>query len=127
MMRKTALAALAIALVLGLAAPVPAAETAHIHFLVVAPQPAQGMAPLQAMTGFRAGLVKLAGGFTEWGPTSGASRQNKEGMRQNNFSFIVAADRDLTRELAALIKKFFPASQPFVLHWTGTASIPLGK
>jgi len=126
MLRKTALAALAAALILGLAAPALAGP-AHIHFLVVSPQPAPGMSNIQAMTGFRAGLVKLAGGFTEWGPTSGASRQNQEGMRQNNLSFLVAADRDLTKELAALIKKFFQTDRPFVLHWTGSASIPLGK
>ncbi|MCF8032900.1 MAG: hypothetical protein K9K66_07800 [Desulfarculaceae bacterium] len=127
MPRKIALAFLALALLLSLSPPVLAGQTAHIHFVVVAPKPAQGMSPIEAMAGFRAGLLKLAGGYTEWGPTQGASKHTGGVYRQNNFSYLVAADRDLTKELVALIKKYSDAKKPFVLHWTGTASIPLGQ
>lgn len=126
MPRKIALVLLALALVAALAAPA-LAQTAHIHFVVVAPKPAPGMSPILAMAGFREGLLKLAKGYTEWGPTQGASQGTGGVYRQNNFSYLVAADRDLTPELVALIKEFSDAKAPFVLHWTGTASIPLGK
>lgn len=127
MPRKIALALVALALLAGLSLPARAGQTAHIHFVVVAPAPAQGMSPIEAMAGFRQGLLKLAGGYTEWGPTQGASKQTGGVYRQNNFSYLVAADRDLTPELVALVKKYSKAEHPFVLHWTGTASIPLGR
>jgi hypothetical protein len=127
MPRKSALPALALALVLALAAPALAANPAHIHFLVTPPTPAPGLNPTQAVERFREGLLKLAGGYTEWGPTQGAARHGGGIHRENNFSYLVAADRDLTPELAALVKKCFSAPHPFVLHWTGTANIKLGK
>lgn len=54
------------------------------------------MSNLQALEGFRQGLADLAGGYTEWGPSEGASRQGGKLVRQTNFSYIVAAGRDLT-------------------------------
>ncbi|MCB2228307.1 MAG: hypothetical protein KQH53_16625 [Desulfarculaceae bacterium] len=126
MPRKIALVLVALALVIGLAAPA-LAQTAHIHFVVVAPKPGPGMSPLEYMAGFRKGLVTLAGGYTEWGPTQGAVRDLGGIKRQDNFSYLVAADRDLTKELVSLVRQFSDAKRPFVLHWTGTASIPLGK
>jgi len=117
---------LALALLLALGIPAQAGQ-AHIHFLVAPPSPAGGMSNLQALEGFRQGLADLAGGYTEWGPSEGASRQGGKLVRQTNFSYIVAAGRDLTPELVKLIQKYFVAPQPFVLHWVGTAFIPLGK
>ena len=117
---------LALALLLALGATAQAGE-AHIHFLVAPPSPAEGMSNLQALEGFRQELVDLAGGYTEWGPTQGASRDGSNLMRQTNFSYIVAAGSDLTPDLVKLIKKYFVVPQPFVLHWVGTSSIPMFK
>ncbi|MCF8043500.1 MAG: hypothetical protein K9K65_06915 [Desulfarculaceae bacterium] len=124
--KKAILGALALVLLLALAIPVQAGP-AHIHFLVVPPNPAAGLNNLQAMEGFRNALAETAGGYTEWGPSQGASREGGKLKRQTNFSYLVAADRDLTGDLVKLIQKYFTAPRPFVLHWTGTASIPLGK
>lgn len=126
MPRKIALVLVSLALLLGLAAPA-LAQTAHIHFVVVAPKAGAGTSPILAMAGFRKGLLALAPGYTEWGPTQGASKQAGGVARQDNFSYLVAADRDLTPELVKLIKQYSDVKRPFVLHWTGTASIPLGK
>lgn len=124
--RKAMLGALALLLLLALGAPAQAGP-AHIHFLVVPPTPAAGMNNLQALEGFRNALAELAGGYTEWSPSQGASRESGKLKRETNFSYLVAADRDLTADLVKLIQKYFIAPHPFVLHWTGTASIPLGK
>ena len=125
MLRKCALLVMLLALGLALAAPAAQAGPAHIHFLVVAPTPAPGMSPVQAMANFRQALLDLAGGYTEWGPSQGAVRQKGGVHREGNFSYIVAATRDLTPELVALIKKYSDADQPFVLHWTGESNFPL--
>ena len=124
--RKAILGALSLALLLALGAPAQAGP-AHIHFLVAPPAPVAGLTNLQALEGFRQDLAELAGGYTEWGPSQGASREGGKLHRETNFSYLVAADRDLTPELVQLIKKYFLAEHPFVLHWTGTASVPLGK
>ncbi|MBU1155347.1 MAG: hypothetical protein KJ921_05825 [Proteobacteria bacterium] len=125
--KRSVLGGLALLLLLALAAPVQAGTAAHIHFLVVPPTPTAGMNNLQALEGFRNALAQLAGGYTEWGPSQGASREGGKLKRQTNFSYLVAADRDITTDLVKLIQKYFTAPRPFVLHWTGTASIPLGK
>lgn len=125
--QRMALGALALLLLLAAAGPARAANPVHIHFLVVPPTPVAGLDNLQALEGFRKDLAALAGGYTEWGPSQGASRQGGKLHRETNFSYLVASDRDLTAELAKLIAKYFVAGQPFVLHWTGTASFPLGK
>jgi len=124
--KRSVLGGLALLLLLALAAPAQAGA-AHIHFLVTPATPASGLSDLQAVEGFRNSLAQLAGGYTEWGPSQGASREGGKLVRQTNFSYLVAADRDLTADLVKLIQKYFTAPRPFVLHWTGTASIPLGK
>lgn len=124
--KRSVLGGLALLLLLALTAPVQAGA-AHIHFLVVPPAPASGLSDLQAVEGFRNALAQLSGGYTEWGPSQGASREGGKLRRETNFSYLVAADRDLTADLVKLIQKYFTAPRPFVLHWTGTASIPLGK
>lgn len=125
--KRIILGAPALLLLLSLAAWAQAAEKAHIHFLVTPATPAAGLSDLQAVEGFRNALAALAGGYTEWGPSQGASREAGKLRRETNFSYLVAADRDLTGELVKLIAKYFTAQRPFVLHWTGTAAIPLGK
>ncbi|MBU1275813.1 MAG: hypothetical protein KJ720_10590 [Proteobacteria bacterium] len=123
--KKTVLWALALLLLLATAGMAQAANQAHIHFLVTPPTPAAGFSDLQAVEGFRDSLAALAGGYTEWGPSQGASRQGGKLRRETNFSYLVAADRDLTDDLVKLIAKYFAAERPFVLHWTGTASFKM--
>ncbi|MEW5913672.1 MAG: hypothetical protein AB1814_14015 [Thermodesulfobacteriota bacterium] len=118
---------LGLALLLALAGPLQAASPAHIHFVVVPASPKTGLSFAQAMSDLRNGFVKLAGGYTEWVLTQGAAQGAEGVQRENNFSFLVAADRDLSPELAKLVQKYFEAPHPFVLHWQGDASRPLGQ
>ncbi len=100
---------------------------AHIHFLVVPQTAAPGMKYAEAMDSFQAALVKLAGGYTELGFGSGAAQAKKKIHRMQNVSFMVYAPRDVTVDLVKLIKKYFAAKHPFVLHWKGSATLPPGR
>ena len=77
------------------------------------------------MEGVRSGFVRLAGGYTEWVLTQGAAEGADGVLRENNFSFLVAANRNLTDDLVKLVQRYFQASRPFILHWVGDASRPL--
>ncbi|RJX29239.1 MAG: hypothetical protein C4525_14790 [Desulfarculus sp.] len=124
-LKRIAAAALGLALLLALAGPVRAGSPAHIHFVVVPATPKAGLSFVQAMAGLRNGFVKLAGGYTEWVLTQGAAQGAEGVQRENNFSFLVAAERNLTDDLAKLVQRYFEAPRPFVLHWLGDAGHPL--
>ena len=68
---------------------------------------------------FKKMALALAGGFTELGATSGGS-MHKDGVHQeDNLSFIVGAEKDITKDLKMLTKSLFGGKGAFIMSWPG--------
>ena len=119
---------LVVSLALALAAvvQVPCAQAqspSYVHFVVIEPTPAEGADLDVAMNGFKKELLALAGGYTIIGQTLGGSLQPDGTVHQGaNLSLLVAAQHDLTKELEALVPKYFKEDKPFVLVWQGSVN-----
>jgi hypothetical protein len=103
--------------------PIPTASAQSevmVHFMVVPAQPKDGMERNHAMAEFREKLAELAGGYTCLEVTDGGSISAAGQYRSElNYSFIVAAEKDMTGELEKLATEFFDADKPFILVWPG--------
>jgi hypothetical protein len=90
---------LALALVL-LCAPAAFARKATVHFFVVPSSVSAQNIP--ALNDF---LVKTAGGFTAANSHGRGPGSTSREIKLNNWSYTVAADRDLSREIMAYLKQ----------------------
>ena len=104
------------------AAGAQAAETApcFTHFVVVDSVLPDGTDSAEAIRAFEKEVITMAGGFTELGVSRGGSLVNGEVEYQQNISFVIAADRDISKELKTLSIKLFGGRGAFVLVWPGT-------
>jgi len=113
--RKTSRTLLLLALALGLVllcAPAALARKATVHFFVV-PQTMQGPQFAQ-LNDF---LEQTAGGFTLV-PSVGGSKDGGGGAAgQRNWSYTVAADKDLSREIMDYLKTRCGLERVFMLVW----------
>jgi len=89
-----------------------------VHFVVVSETVPAGGDFATALTQFKSEVVKLAGGYTELGATHG-STLDSDGKQEENISFIIGADKDITIELKELSKKLFGGDGAFILSWPG--------
>lgn len=118
--RRSAIIGLGFVLALMWALPASAGAKTYIHFLVVPDQARDGVKIDQALADFKRELIKLAGGYTLLGRSSGGALHPGDQLKtENNYSFLVSADRDISAELAKYISQHFKTDRPFVLVWEG--------
>ncbi len=105
-------------------APASAQDNARVHFIVVPPQTNDGSDLVVALNELKKTFIELAGGYTELGKTQGGSKDSGAGVNESaNYSFIVAANKDLTKELEAYISEHFSGSRPFILTWAAACNL----
>jgi len=98
------------------------AKPYHIHFTVVPAVLPDGSDPGPALVEFRTELIRLAGGYTELGPSRGGKMHPEGLVHEENIAFLIGADRDLSDQLKALTKRLFHEVNVFILAWQGTAT-----
>lgn len=94
----------------------------HVHFTVVPAVMPDGSDPGPALVEFRAELVRLAGGYTELGPSKGGAMHPEGVVHEENIAFLIGAERDLSGQLKALVKRLFGEANVFILTWPATAT-----
>lgn len=104
------------------ASTAPAAEPApcFIHMVVIPDTLADGSSTEDLIDTFQKGIISLAGGFTELGPSQGGELVNGEVEYQDNVTFLVGAPTDISAELHKLSLKLFGEPGAFVMAWPGT-------
>lgn len=113
---------LCLALVLGFAASeAQAAEqkAAVVHFVVVPQTLASGYDSAPVVLEFKKAVIELAGGFTELGPSRGGSVGDGMVKHEQNISFVIGADRDISMELQELADRLFDGKGVFIMSWPG--------
>lgn len=116
--------AAALLLLVGFAVSAHAADPKpfHVHFVVVPATLENGLSSGGAVTLFKKQVLELAGGFTELGATRGGSLENDGVKQRENLSFIIGADRDISKELKKMSITFFGGDGAFILAWPGTVT-----
>jgi hypothetical protein len=102
-------------------APARAESGVWVHFMVISKDAAGGGA--EVMGKFQAKLAGLAGGYTYLGDGQGGYIPSGGKLQtEDNHSYIIAAPKNLSKELEALTAKFFPGQKPFILVWQGKSN-----
>ncbi len=101
---------LSIVLSLALATSALAGQTV-VHFFVL---PAS--TPASELTQLNDFLIKTAGGYTSM-PTRGGDTDSKDGSAKENISYLVAAKKNLSKQIAAYLKEKAGMSGVFMLVW----------
>jgi hypothetical protein len=94
----------------------------HVHFTVVPAVLPDGSDPGPALVEFRAEVARLAGGYTELGPSKGGAMHAGVVVHEENIAFLIGADRDLSVELKALVRRLFGEANVFILAWPAKAT-----
>ncbi len=90
-----------------------------VHFTVVSKTMPDGSDSGPAVLKFKEEVIKLAGGFTELGPTRGGSLHPDGVHQQDNLSFIIGADKDISKDLKKMTQRLFKGDGAFILVWPG--------
>ncbi|WP_319542857.1 hypothetical protein [uncultured Pseudodesulfovibrio sp.] len=103
-------------------ATVSASEPAptYVHMVVVSATLPDGSSSVNAVGAFEKAVIEMAGGFTRLGSSSGGLLKGATVDHQQNVTFIVAGQKDLSKELKALTLKLFGGDGGFILAWPGT-------
>ncbi len=62
-------------------------------------------------------FIQLAGGFTLLGSSRGGAEKIQGITTENNFTYLVAADKNIAAEINAYVSNIF-VEEPFILVWT---------
>lgn len=113
---------LALFMVMAFAVASPAADAKpfYVHLVVVPAALENGLSSQPVLPKFKEQVIQLAGGFTEIGATRGGSMGNGGVKDQENFSFIIGADTDISIKLKKMTKALFGGDGAFILAWPGT-------
>ncbi|MUM76072.1 hypothetical protein GKC30_00310 [Pseudodesulfovibrio sp. F-1] len=98
------------------------AKPCHVHFTVIPAVMPDGSDPGPALVEFRAELIRLAGGYTELGPSRGGKMHPEGIVHEENIAFVVGADRDLSGQIKTLTRRLFGEANVFILAWPGSAT-----
>ena len=91
---------------------------ATVHFFVVPDALPDGANAAPRLPELRLFLAKLAGGYTELGPSEGGfMNAANQLVSEKNHPFLVAADKDLSGDIRAYLDANFPAEMQFILVW----------
>jgi len=89
-----------------------------VHFFVVPDVLPDGAGAADRLPELRLFLAKLAGGYTELGPSQGGfMNAANQLVSENNHSFLVSADKDVSGEIRKYLDENFPAEMQFILVW----------
>jgi len=89
-----------------------------LHFFVVTDILPDGASAAPRLPELRLFLAKLAGGYTELGPGQGGfMNAANQLVSEQNHSFLVSADKDLSGEIRAYLDANFPAAMQYILVW----------
>lgn len=116
-MRRSMVVLALVAVVLGVSVQAGAAGDVVVHFVVVPTSGESGdrCADLERL---KSEFIRLAGGYTELGPTNGASVHEAGVKRSFNISFLVAAKTDVSAQIKAFCAQN-GGFDPFILTWQG--------
>lgn len=107
-----------------LTAEAPAGEQSpyYIHYLVVPTAMPDGTDASQAIETFKGEVLKLTTGFTQLGPSRGGSLADDGTVKhQDNMSYLIGADRDISQGLREAVMRLFRRDSAFILVWQGKA------
>lgn len=90
-----------------------------VHMVVLDKVLPDGSDAAPAVLKFEEEVLKLAGGFTELGTTYGGSYRDNMVKRQDGFTFIIGAEKDITMELNEAVKRLYQGEGAFILSWPG--------
>ena len=106
-----------------LAAPIHAASEVFVHFIVVPSKTNDGRDIDKALDDLKQYFAELAGGYTFLGATDGGYLPHGGKLQKNkNFSFMVAAPQNITRDIEIYIRKHFYTPKPYVLVWKAASN-----
>ncbi len=89
-----------------------------VHYFVVPSVLPGGVNAAERLPALRMFLSKLAGGYTQLGMTQGGWVNPKGGLEtERNISFLVSAEKDVSKEIAAYLDRHFPAKARYLLVW----------
>ncbi|WP_285907920.1 hypothetical protein [Pseudodesulfovibrio pelocollis] len=94
----------------------------HVHFTVVPAVMPDGSDPGPALVEFRAEVARLAGGYTELGPSRGGAIHSGVVVHEESIAFLIGADRDLSAQIKALVRRLFGDANVFILAWPATVT-----
>jgi len=99
-----------------------AAEPAptYVHMVVVSATLPDGSSSEDAVLAFEKAVIEMAGGFTRLGSSSGGILKGDTVEHQQNVTFMVAGQKNMSNELKALTLKLFGGDGGFILAWPGT-------
>ncbi len=121
-MKRFSLIWLALILSLACVPNVSASEPApaYVHMVVVSATLSDGSSSEDAVLAFEKAVIEMAGGFTKLGSSSGGILRGDTVEHQQNVTFMVAGQKDLSKELKTLTLKLFGGDGGFILAWPGT-------
>jgi len=90
-----------------------------VHFVVISKTMPNGLDFDAAVLSFKEEVIKLAGGYTDLGPTRGGSLNAGNVKHRDNLSFIIGAKKDVSVELKKMTKRLFGGDGAFILAWPG--------
>ena len=106
-----------------LAAPIHAASEVFVHFIVVPSKTNDGRDIDMALDDLKQHFAELAGGYTFLGVTDGGYLPPGGKLEKNkNYTFMVAAPQNITRDIEAYIPKYFDTQKPYVLVWKAASN-----
>lgn len=110
-------------LTLFLLTSVQAASEVFVHFVVV-PSKTRGDRDIhKALDDLKFFFAELAGGYTHLGPSDGGYLPPDGKLEKNaNYSFLVAAPKEVTREIEAYILEHFETEKPYILIWKAVSN-----
>lgn len=92
----------------------------YVHMVVVSATLTDGSSSADSVLAFEKAVIEMAGGFTRLGSSSGGILKGDTVEHQQNVTFMVAGQKDLSEELKALTLKLFGGDGGFILAWPGT-------
>ena len=106
-----------------LVVPAQAASEVFVHFVVVPSKTKDGGDIHKALDDLKLFFAEQAGGYTHLGPTDGGYLPPGGTLSKSaNYSFIVAAPRDISPEIEAYIPQHFDTEKPYILIWKAVSN-----
>jgi hypothetical protein len=90
----------------------------YVHFLVAPATFSDGSSADKAVSELKDYLLTSAGGYTELLNSQGCWINPKGTVeKENNFSFMVSAQKNMSAELKGYVSKHFGQQYPYVIVW----------
>lgn len=92
----------------------------YTHFTVLPTAMPDGSDASEAIKQFKQEVLKLTTGFTQLGPSRGGSLEDDGTVKhQDNISYMIGADKDISQGIRELIMRLFQRDGAFIMVWKG--------